>query len=144
MQIQIPCNVRLAVRSRIAQIAVIWTIGLLIGTLYTAGLDPSIFPLMHRLYSVPVSGNKHRTERLLYRMPCCKKMFGSSCSKMYNCGTAERRYSSRYIRMCCSFHSWQWRKCRSNRPYSVSGHRMGRTGISAAVCRPACSHHPEV
>lgn len=55
MQIQIPCNVRLAVRSRIVQIAVIWTIGLLIGTLYTAGLDSSFFTLMRRFYSVPVA-----------------------------------------------------------------------------------------
>lgn len=55
MQIQIPCNLRLAVRSRTVQISVVWILGLLFGTLFAAGLDSSVFALMRRLYSVPVS-----------------------------------------------------------------------------------------
>lgn len=55
MQIYIPCRVRLAVRSDFFKLTVTWFLGLLLGTLFAAGLDLSFLSLMRRYFSFPVS-----------------------------------------------------------------------------------------
>ena len=55
MQIYIPCRVRLIFRSTIFRLIFFWFLGLLLGTLFAAGLDPVSLPLMRRLFSASVS-----------------------------------------------------------------------------------------
>ena len=55
LNIRIPCNIRLTFRSVIVQMALFWGIGLLLGTLYAAGLDLTFLSLMRRFFLYPVS-----------------------------------------------------------------------------------------
>ena len=55
MQIPIPCRVRLVFRSVIVQMIACWAFGLVLGTLFSAGLDSSFLSLMRRLFLCPVS-----------------------------------------------------------------------------------------
>ena len=55
MQIYIPGNARLVIRSYIFKLTVSWTLGLLLGTLFALGLDPSFLSLMRRFFTLPMS-----------------------------------------------------------------------------------------
>lgn len=55
MQFPVSCNVRLRIRSFPFRISIFWILGLLLGTLSSAGLDASFLSLMRRLFSYPVS-----------------------------------------------------------------------------------------
>ena len=55
MQIHIPSNARLIIRSFIFKLTVSWMLGLLLGTLFALGLDPSFLSLMRRLLTLPMS-----------------------------------------------------------------------------------------
>lgn len=55
MQIYIPTRVRFTVRSVFFQMTVFWFLGLLLGTLFAAGLDPAFLSLMRRYFTFPVS-----------------------------------------------------------------------------------------
>ena len=55
MGFPISCNFRLTVRTFLFRLIAFWTLGLLLGTLFAAGLDDSFFPLMRRFFAFPVS-----------------------------------------------------------------------------------------
>ena len=55
MQFPVSCNIKLKVRSFSFKLSVFWILGLLLGTLFAAGLDFSAFSLMRRIFSFQVS-----------------------------------------------------------------------------------------
>lgn len=55
MGFPISCNMRLSIRSFSFRLTAFWMFGLLLGSLFAAGLDDSFLSLMRRFFAFPVS-----------------------------------------------------------------------------------------